>query len=165
MDIYQFAMQMEKDGENFYRQLAREATVPGLAKIFTLLADEEVKHYQMVGKLAQQENKPQLADTRILNDVKNVFKGMREEKEELAIDPTAASNSYRQACEIEEQSGKFYREKAEEVADEHQRQILRQLAGEEDNHLRIMENILEFVSRPEPGKWLEDAEWYHLEEY
>lgn len=165
MDIYQFAMQMEKDGENYYRQLAREATVPGLAKIFTMLADEEVKHYQMVGKLAQQESNPQLADTRIMNNVKNVFQEMREEKGELSIDTTAASNSYRKACEIEAQSGKFYHEKAEQAADEHQRQILLQLAGEEAQHLRIMENILEFVSRPEPGKWLEDAEWYHLEEY
>jgi rubrerythrin len=30
MNIYQFAMQMEQDGVNFYRRLAKEATVPGL---------------------------------------------------------------------------------------------------------------------------------------
>jgi hypothetical protein len=36
---------------------------------------------------------------------------------------------------------------------------------EEDKHLRIMENIVEFVSRPEPGNWLENAEWHHLETY
>lgn len=165
MDIYQFAMQMEKDGENYYRQLAREATVPGLTKIFTMLADEEVKHYQVVSKLAQKESNPQLADTRIFNNVTNVFKEMREEKGELPIDTTAAVNSYRKACEIEELSGNFYHEKADQAADEHQRKILLRLAGEEDNHLRIMENILEFVSRPEPGNWLENAEWHHLEEY
>jgi hypothetical protein len=39
------------------------------------------------------------------------------------------------------------------------------LAAEEKKHLRIMENIVEFVSRPEPGNWLENAEWYHLDEY
>jgi len=39
------------------------------------------------------------------------------------------------------------------------------LAKEEANHLRIMENIVEFVTRPEPGNWLENAEWHHLNEY
>jgi rubrerythrin len=45
------------------------------------------------------------------------------------------------------------------------RQILLRLAGEEDRHCRIMENIVAFVARPEPGNWLENAEWHHLDEY
>ena len=39
------------------------------------------------------------------------------------------------------------------------------LAGEEEKHLRIVRAITEFVSRPEPGNWLENAEWHHLQEY
>lgn len=165
MDIYQFAMQMEKDGENYYRRLAQEATVPGLGKIFTMLADEEVKHYQVVELLRRRESKAQLADTPLLKNVKNVFSEMREGKKDLFIDTTAASNSYRKACTIEADSEKFYREKAAKAADEHERTVFSRLAQEEANHLRIMENILGFVSRAEPGNWLEDAEWHHLEEY
>ncbi len=165
MDIYQFAMQMEKDGEDYYRQLAKEATVPGLAQIFTMLGDEEVKHYQVVQQLQRKEKNPQLAETPILNQVKNIFVGMREEKEQLLIDTTAASNSYRKACTIEADSEKFYQEKAAQATDKHEQQIFSRLAREEANHLRIMENILEFVSRAEPGNWLENAEWHHLDEY
>lgn len=165
MNIYQFAMQMEKDGEDFYRQLAKEATVPGLAKIFTMLADEEVKHYKVVERLSRKEKNPQLADTAILDNVKNVFRGMQEEKEQLFIDTTAATASYRKACTIEAESEKFYREKGEQAKDENEQRIFSRLAGEEANHLRIMENILEFVSRAEPGNWLENAEWHHLDAY
>ncbi len=165
MNIYQFAMQMEKDGEEYYRQLAREAGGSGLAKIFTMLADEEVKHYQTVERLNRKDSHPQMADTPLLANVKNVFSAMRDEKEELHIDTTAASNSYRKACAIEAESEKFYQEKADQADNEHERQIFARMAKEEANHLRIMESILEFVSRPEPGNWLEDAEWYHLEEY
>lgn len=165
MDIYQFAMQMEKDGENYYRQLARESSVKGLARIFTMLAGEEVKHYEVVEKLSRQESNPQLADTPILNNVKNVFNDMREEKKELFIDTTAASNSFRKACTIEADSENFYREKAAQATDQHEKEILSRLAREEAHHLRVMETILEFVSRPEPGNWLEDREWYHLEKY
>lgn len=165
MNIYQFAMQMEKDGEDFYRRLSTEATVPGLAKIFTMLADEEVKHYKVVERLSRKEKDLQMAETAILNDVKNIFIGMKEEKEKLFIDTTAAAASYRKACTIEEVSEKFYREKAGQSKDENERRIFSRLAGEEANHLRIVESILDFVSRPEPGNWLENAEWHHLDAY
>jgi len=165
MNIYQFAMQMEKDGEDFYLQLAKETTVPGLAKIFTMLANEERKHYTVVEQLSRKEKNPQLADTALLNNVKNIFSGMREKKEQLFIDATAATVSYRKACTIEADSERFYREKAREAEDDNEQRIFSRLAGEEANHLRIMENILAFVSRPEPGNWLENAEWSHLDEY
>jgi len=48
MNIYEFAMQMEKDGENYYRHLAEESTITGLGKIFTMLANEEVKHFNIM---------------------------------------------------------------------------------------------------------------------
>jgi hypothetical protein len=37
------------------------------------------------------------------------------------------------------------------------------LADEEKKHMILMENLIEFVSRPDT--WLENAEWYHLDEY
>lgn len=48
MDIYEFAMQMEKEGEDYYRALAKDSASPGLVKIFTMLADEEVKHFKVI---------------------------------------------------------------------------------------------------------------------
>ena len=165
MNIYQFAMQMEKDGEDFYRRLAEESTVSGLAKIFTMLADEEVNHYRVVERLSRKEKNPELADSAILNNVKNVFREMREEKEQLSLDSTAATASYKKACTLEAASEKFYRDKAGQTGDENERRIFSRLAGEEANHLRIVESILEFVSRAEPGNWLENAEWHHLDPY
>ena len=165
MNIYQFAMQMEKDGENYYRLLAKESTVPGLGKIFIMLADEEVKHFNVIEELSRREKNPQLAETKILTKVKNVFVSMKEAKEELFINTTKTANEYRKARDIEAMSQKFYLEKAELVEGESERQIFLRLANEEANHLRIMENILEFVLRSEPGNWLENAEWHHLDEY
>jgi len=165
MNIYQFAMQMEKDGEHYYRLLAYESSVPGLAKIFTMLADEELKHYNVVERLSRKENDPQLAEVRILENVKNIFVSMQAAKEELHIDSTKAASEYRKARGIEEMSQHFYREKANLVEAGPAREIFLRLAKEEEQHLRIMENIVEFVSRPEPGNWLENPEWHHLDEY
>ena len=165
MNIYQFAMQMEKDGEGYYRQLAESSGQAGLRKIFTMLADEEVKHYNVVDRLSRKQEAPQSAETAILENVKNVFAAMRDEKQPLLIDTTEATQAYLKACDIEQASVTFYLEKADLVGGEKERQIFLRLSEEEKKHLLIMENIVEFVSRPEPGNWLENAEWHHLDEY
>jgi rubrerythrin len=81
------------------------------------------------------------------------------------VDTTEETAAYRKARDIEEKSRQFYREKAQEETDQQSRVLLERLALEEDKHYRIMDNIVEFVSRPEPGNWLENAEWHHLDTY
>lgn len=165
MNIYEFAMQMEKDGEKYYRDLARNTESTGLRKIFTMLADEEVKHYEVVEKLSRKAPNPQFADTNVLENVKNIFVEMKESKPVLKIDTTEETESYRKARDLEEMSRKFYADKAAQAENEQTRRIFKTLAREEEKHFRIMENIVEFVSRPEPGNWLENAEWHHLDAY
>mgnify|MGYP001048607351 CR=1 FL=1 len=41
MYIYDYAMQMEKDSEHYYRQLANSCTDTGLKTILNMLADLE----------------------------------------------------------------------------------------------------------------------------
>lgn len=72
-------------------------------------------------------------------------------------------NCIKKAQEIEKKSQIFYLEKADEVNNPSQKEIFLKIADEEKKHYFILENILDFVSRPQ--NWLENAEWYHLEEY
>ena len=57
----------------------------------------------------------------------------------------------------------FYQEKAGQMEEEYQREIFTALAEEEKKHFFLLENIIEFVSRPR--NWLENAEFHHLDEY
>lgn len=165
MDIYRFAMQMEKDGENYYRELTAKCGTVGLQRIFTMLAEDEVRHFRIIEHLRTRTGTAQIGETTILDHVKNIFVEMKEERQELYIDSTAETIAYRKACDIEEDSRRFYLENAERVEDGPTQKAFRQLAAEEEKHLRIMEAVVEFVSRPEPGNWLENAEWHHLQEY
>ncbi len=70
---------------------------------------------------------------------------------------------YKKAQDIEKKSIDFYLQKADEVKEHCQKGTFRKLAEEEKKHYFLLQNIIEFVSRPE--SWLENAEWYHLEEY
>jgi rubrerythrin len=161
MDVYEYAMQLEKDGESYYRDGAARSGNKGLKHILTMLADAEVKHYEIF-KLMR-ENKPvQLGDVTVLQDVKNIFVKMREEGN---LEGMTASeiDLYKGAQEIEKKTEDFYLEKAGQVEDAGQREILLQVAKEESKHYLILEQIIDFVSRP--AHWLENAEFYHLEDY
>jgi rubrerythrin len=159
MNIYEFAMEMEQDGEQFYRDLASQSTHSGVTRILNMLADDEVKHYNVVKALAEKTN-PTIAQTTILADAKNVFvelKGTEFDLEGMQVD------LYKQAQEIEQRSQDFYTEKAEQVNDPMASKILLKIADEEQRHYFLLDNMIEFMNRP--YTWVEDAEFTNLDAY
>jgi rubrerythrin len=161
MDIYEYAMQMEKDGETYYRELVEKVVNKGLKKIFTMLADAEVIHYNLFLKMKKNQV-IHMTDTPILSNAKNIFAKMKEEKDTFGVTASQVA-AYKKAQDIEKKSQEFYLEKADEVNIPSQREIFLKIVEEEKKHYLILENIINFVSRPQI--WLENAEWYHLEEY
>ncbi|MBE0535173.1 MAG: ferritin family protein [Phycisphaerae bacterium] len=160
MNIFEYAMQMEKDGEEFYRDLARNVQNTGVKYILTMLADEEVNHFNILQNIAQVQ--PEAGDTAILDRAKNVFREMKETGQTLHADESQIE-LYKEAQTIEQRSIDFYSEKARSVEDTLQKQFLQKLAAEEKKHYFLLENIIDFVSRP--TTWLENAEFVHLEDY
>jgi rubrerythrin len=160
MNIFEFAMEKEKYSEDYYRQLAGKSNNKGLEIVFNMLADEEAKHYKVVSEM-KEEMAPDLAEMTVLSDAKGVFAKMRESTQSFNFD-ISQTEPYRKAQKIEKQSRDFYLEKASEV-DRTQKEIFLKLAEQEKKHYFLLENIIDFVSRPET--WLENAEFYHLDEY
>jgi len=159
-NIFEYAMQMEKDGEDYYRRLAQKTGNNGLRTILTMLADEEVKHYDAIEKIKTQNT--QIAESEILTDAKNVFVQIKESGESFDFDINEA-DLYKKARDIEKKSRDFYTEKASVVTEKYQKELFLKLTIEEQKHYVLLDNIIEFVSRPE--QWLENAEFFHLEDY
>ncbi len=160
MDTFTFAMQMEKDGEDYYRRLARQTDNKGLRTILEMLAAEEAKHYNAIARM--RKVRPNMVDATILSDARNIFVQIKESGESFDFD-LEQTELYKKAQDIEKKSWDFYLEKADEVKKEYQKEIFLKLADEEKKHYFLLENVIEFVSRPET--WLENAEFCHLEEY
>jgi rubrerythrin len=159
MDIYAFAMQMEQDGEQFYRKLATQSGNEGMRRILTMLAEDEVKHYRIVKAMADRSD-AEMVSTTVLADARNVFAGLQGadfslEGEQIEL--------YREAQEIELKSQAFYEEKAGEVDDPAAKNLLLKIADEEKRHYFLLDNMVEFINRP--YTWIENAEFNHLEDY
>ena len=161
MNIFDFAMEKEKFSEDYYRRLAGKTNNKGLQSIFNMLADEEAKHYKIVADM-KKNIAADLAETTVLLSAKNNFAKMQKSAENFSVDINQVE-LYKKAQNIEKQSEDFYLQKANEIPDEYQKEIFQKLAEEEKKHYFLLDNIIEFVSRPK--QWLENAEWYHLEEY
>ena len=160
MDIFDFALKMEKDGEQFYLDLYQKNTNTGIRKVLKLLADEEVKHYNAIDKM--KTGPSHITETKILDDAKNIFVELKDSGQEFDVE-TSQIDFYKKAQDVEEKSRNYYLEKANEVSRDYQKELFLKLAEEEKKHYFLLDNIIEFVSRPE--HWLENAEFFHLEEY
>jgi rubrerythrin len=160
MDILDFAMQMEKDGEQFYREAAEKASHEGMKCIFNMLADDEAKHYAVLESMKKET--PQMADSPVLSMSENIFEQVKEQKEEwLSEDSQLAL--YEKARDLERKSWTFYQEKGEEATDPSHKELFHRIAREEEQHFLLMDNLIESLLRPQ--NWVEDGEFYHAEEY
>ena len=160
MNIYDFAMQMEQDGEAFYRDMSAKSADAGVQSILNALADDEVKHYTIVKQMKDESFAPRMDDTAVLSTAQNVFAQMKGRTLDTAGPQV---DVYRQAQELERKSREFYTEKADEVPQETHKALLLRIAEEENKHYFLLDHMIEFVNRPQ--SWIEDAEFSHLEEY
>ena len=160
MDIYKYAMQMEVDGRDFYLDMMKKTNNRGLKNILTMMADSEAKHYNVILDMQKNDKTEFSVDTEVLTNVKNIFVKMKEEKD-IDVDVSQAE-FYEKALKTEADARKFYLERADEEEDSHRKEIFLNLAEEERKHCVLLENMIGFVSQP--ADWLENPEWYHLDE-
>ena len=161
VNIYQFAQQMEKDGEQYYRELANTSNDKGLQSIFHALADDEVKHFRLFKEMEKGAD-PDWASSEVFDKAKNIFAEKREVRETYDFSDKQVT-AYLKARDMEERAETFFREKAGEMENPYQKELLMNLAEEERKHRILIENIIEFISKPE--SWLENAEFHHSDPF
>jgi rubrerythrin len=147
MNIFDFAMKMELDGKDYYEKLAADTPVPGLAIIFTRLAADEQKHYDIVQGL-KSGTSAKMADTSVLADSMNLFQEMRKNTA-IAGSMKKDLDGYRHAMKVEADSVRLYEDAARKESKAETADILLKIAGEEKKHYNIMENLYDFVLEPE----------------
>lgn len=159
MGIFDQAMEIEKEGESLYRQFSLEAPDKGMKNIFAWLADRELEHYGIFKKM--KERIPvAVSESPILQNVKEIFEGWKDSAVCIGV-KTSQADLYRKALDIEIKSVSVYTKYAAS-APLSQKEIFLRIAAEEKGHQRIMENIIEFITKPEV--WVENAEFSHLDE-
>jgi rubrerythrin len=162
MNVFDFAIKMELDGKDYYEMLAKKAEQTGLKNIFTGLAEDEQKHYEIFQELKSTGGTPVMSESGILDVAKNIFA-------ELPTGETTLSRvggnlqAYQHAMKLESESIRIYEEAAAKEHDPAIKALLLKVADEERKHFNILGNIYNFVNAPNQS--LAWGEFSNLEEF
>lgn len=159
MNSLQVAISLELDNKRFYMEQAEKTDDSGLKSIFHTLAEEESIHARILKSKA--ETLPyELIDT--YAEIKNIFVEIGSYKNIIKQLPDAV-DVYNTALQNEKKSLDLYREMLREAADEKDKKIFEFLIEQEDDHCKVIEQLLELVKRP--VEWVESAEFGLRKEY
>jgi len=161
MDIFAFALEKEQLAHETYKKLAQASPSDSFKGILNLLAAEELRHVEMVRAL-QQSQSVEIPKTELLGEAKKVFERINTAREDFDFNITEA-DLYKKARQIELDARDYYQAKADETDDEELKKILIRLAEEEQKHYVLVDNLCQFVERPQ--SYLADAEFTHLDNY
>lgn len=154
MDMFEIAIQMEKDAESLYLELADRSNVSGIKKVFRMLADDEANHRKAIEKLQKKMDvEPQKGAA---TEIKTVFQEMKANFSNIHLDDHAVRD-YERALEIEKKGLEQYKKMLDEAKDEVPKQLYKTLMKQESYHLMTVENLIDMVRKPE--WWVENAEF------
>jgi rubrerythrin len=163
MSIFEFAMQMELDGKAYYEDLAAKTELPQFKKLLLEMASDEQRHYNLFKAMKDGGTATYDAEqaTKIFASTRNIFEELKASGEQYIFGDDIRE-AWVKAREVEKKSEAFYRQKAEEVDNAEQKQVLLAIAAEECKHWTTIENVISFLDKP--TMWLENAEWNSLDD-
>ena len=146
MTAVEFAIKMELDGMKFYSELAEKNKGNKLDVVFTLLADEEKKHADIIKKHAGASD-VSMKDNPELSKVGNVFSDIEYGSNPEMKVYISQADGYREARQKEKESVELYEKLLLETSDAKEKELFSYLVGQEKEHLTLMDSLVELVDK------------------
>ena len=162
VNLLDLAMDLELKSIELYQNLSNQTLVKELTSVFQFLAAEEKSHYEILRTWRENADSPDLEFMPFIPDLEKVFQKLSEHFRAYGIPATHYYNAFEKARIFEKNSLEFYEDLLEKI-EEGRKVLLMKIIDQEKQHAEFLTNMLEFLRYP--GEWLENAEWYHLEEY
>ncbi len=147
------AIQLEEDGEKYYREAAARVHNPLARTTFEKLAEWEEEHKQLLRAYydaMQQRGWPAMSEMRVKGvDVKqeaaSIFAQALEQIEGAIPKEMELTDLYQGALEMERESIDLYRTQAGQTDDENAREFFEHLVEQERGHLNLLATTLEYL--------------------
>lgn len=147
------AIQMEIDGKEFYLKASTASGNELGAKLLKKLAEEEDIHRQVFEGIYKKISASQgWPDDKIRHDggkgLRNIFSKAVEEMTADVKTMSSEMDAVQKAMEMENKTFDFYRNRAAKATYEAEKQFYKALAGQEEEHHRILLDYYEFLKDP-----------------
>lgn len=157
-DIMDAAIANEIEGYNILQRGKRTANDPLARATFEFLANEELKHIEIIKEFTGSITgirswSPDSLKERSIQDagsnIRNIFERFAVQFEETNTSDEERLEVYRIAMDMERRGYEFYTQAADKVSSEHAKKIFRFLAGEETRHFQIIQDTHDFLEQPD----------------
>ncbi len=154
MNTLEYAINMEKDGEKYYREQAEINENNSLKVVCNLLADEEKKHAQILENI-KNNSEYKIVESDFISIIKNVFADVKDIK--VSGKQHQQLNFYRIASDMEKESIDLYKEFQSKATTDEERDVFELLVIQERQHLEVLEEIDRLLTNAE--EWIESPEF------
>ncbi|PKM49365.1 MAG: rubrerythrin [Firmicutes bacterium HGW-Firmicutes-7] len=161
MNIFEFAIRMELDGEKYYSDQAKINKGNSLSTVLLMLAKDEKNHADILQK-KYNEASYEVIDQDLILEAKNVFKGAENFNTEVKTIPDQL-DFYRMALDKEQESIQLYEKYYLEATDKETKDLFEYLVKQEKEHYEILDEIILLINKA--NEWVESAEFGVREEY
>jgi len=169
MNVFDFALKMELDGEKYYRELAAQAKYQELKVVLEGLADDEQRHYKIVQALQNRIFNSYLESDPAVSNARNGFEpGMNktflpQDADSIAKLKAEQLDLYQAALRKEAESIQIYKKLKETAGQQAEQDIIEKLVHEEEKHAEVLGNIIQMLNHA--NEWVESAEFNHNKPY
>jgi len=156
MDSFDYAIQMERDGYEFYAQAADSIQDRAAQNMLQELARDEKLHEKYI----QQMKAGTQADivTNVARGVKNVFEQLIATDSQFIDEDGSFTDILRRGIEIEHMSVKLYDGFAQKSSNPAEKEFWKKLLTVEEKHEKLLKITLEYIDKPnvilESGEFL-----------
>jgi rubrerythrin len=148
------AIQMEKDGIDFYEKLSEKVPYASGKKMILSFADDERKHLRILDEIFSNVTsihiEEYLTESPPREKVKTVFDGAEEKIDTVSI--TDELSALKLAMDMEEKSYRLYEEARDIETNSNLKKLWTRLVEEEKRHYDIFWNTYDFIENPE--EWI-----------
>jgi len=169
MNVFDYALKMELDGERYYREQALKTQYEELKVVLEGMAEDELRHYKIIQALQNQKIDYVPKSEEMKKKIQNVFEQAEnqpfipKDQDSIAKLRDEQVDVYRAALLKEEESVQLYKKMQETAEQQAEKSVLERLMQEEEKHLEVLENIIQMFNQV--NEWVEAAEFNHQKPY
>lgn len=139
------AIQLERDGREFYLNAAANAASDLSKETFESLADDELRHIEWIERISAGTDTLETTNKRIYQRLRGIFADVSDDVRKSAATVEGDVEALNLAIGKEEESRSAYARWAEEAESGEVRELCELLAGAERFHRELLENVIEYL--------------------
>jgi rubrerythrin len=159
MNVFDFAMEIERSGRKFYRNVAAKAGTAGVRTIFSMMAEDEQELLERFRAMKATIRSTTMQDSSSLETAGKIIEDILNERE--ALDQRQPEVPF--VMRAEAAICRLYEDAAQREPNPEVQGLLRRIATEERRELESLRQLFDFVNAP--NEFLAWGEFSNLNEF